>query len=162
MLVFLRPGAAQSRLVRGLVIAWVAQNVMLVASSALRTIDYVEAYGLTQLRISALIWMGLVGLGLVLICVRLVREKSASWNVRHAREATGDPRHPSLDLVLLRELGPAALVPLSELAARPLPPALAAEVQAAQREAQAELAARRAHWRTWTGAGSGDWMRRPH
>ena len=181
VLVFLRPGAAQSRAVRWLVIAWVAQNLLLVASSALRTLDYVEAYGLTQLRISALIWMGLVGLGLVLICVRLVREKSASWligtnaaalavvltavavadigsvaagwNVRHAREATGDPRDPSLDLVHLRELGPAGLVPLSELARRPLPPALAAEVQAAQRRTQAELAARQAHWRTWTWRG---------
>lgn len=181
VLVFLRPGSAQSRAVRWLVIAWVAQNLLLVASSALRTLDYVEAYGLTQLRISALIWMGLVGLGLVLICVRLVREKSASWliganaaalaavltavaiadigsvaaswNVRHAREATGDPRHPSLDVVHLRELGPAALVPLSELARRPLAAALAAEVQAAQREAQADLAARQAHWRTWTWRG---------
>ena len=181
VLVFLRPGSAQSRAVRWLVIAWVAQNLLLVASSALRTLDYVEAYGLTQLRISALIWMALVGLGLVLICVRLVREKSASWliganaaalavvltavavadigsvaaswNVRHAREATGDPRDPSLDLVHLRALGPAALVPLSELSNRPLPPVLAAEVRAAQRRTQAELAAHQAHWRTWTWRG---------
>ena len=181
VLVFLRPGAAQSQAVRRLVIAWVGQNLLLVASSALRTIDYVAAYGLTQLRISALIWMGLVALGLVLICVRLVRGKSASWliganagalaavltavsiidigaaaaswNVRHAREATRDPRDPSLDLRHLRELGPAALVPLTQLAGQPLPPALAAQVQAAQREARADLAARQAHWRTWTWRG---------
>ena len=181
VLVFLRPGAAQSRAVRGLVIAWVGQNLMLVASSALRTLDYVAAYGLTQLRISALIWMALVALGLVLICVRLVRDKSASWlvganaaalaavlsavaitdigavaaawNVRHAREVTGDLRDPSLDVVHLRELGPAALVPLTELAGRPLAPTLAAEVHAAQQVTRAELAARQAHWRTWTWRG---------
>ncbi len=181
VLVFLRPGAAQSRAVRWLVIAWVGQNLMLVASSALRTLDYVAAYGLTQLRISALIWMALVALGLVLICVRLVRDKSASWlvganaaalavvlsavaiadigavaaawNVRHAREVTGDLRDPSLDVVHLRELGPAALVPLTELAGRPLAPTLAAEVHAAQQATRAELAARQAHWRTWTWRG---------
>ena len=181
VLVFLRPGAAQSRAVRWLVIAWVGQNLMLVASSALRTLDYVAAYGLTQLRISALIWMALVALGLVLICVRLVRDKSASWlvganaaalavvlsavaiadigavaaawNVRHAREVTGDLRDPSLDVAHLRELGPAALVPLTELAGRPLAPTLAAEVHAAQQATRAELAARQAHWRTWTWRG---------
>ena len=181
VLAFLRPGAAQSRAVRGLVIAWVGQNLMLVASSALRTLDYVAAYGLTQLRISALIWMALVALGLVLICVRLVREKSASWlvgvnaaalaavlsavaitdigavaaawNVRHAREVTGDPRDPSLDVVYLRELGPAALVPLARLTAEPLAAPTAAEARAARRLVEAELAARQAHWRTWTWRG---------
>ena len=51
VLAFLRPGAAQSRAVRWLVIAWFGQNLMMVASSALRTLDYVAAYGLTQLRI---------------------------------------------------------------------------------------------------------------
>lgn len=181
VLVFLRPGSAQSRAVRWLVIAWVGQNLMLVASSALRTIDYVEAYGLTQLRIAALAWMALVAVGLVLICVRLMREKSASWligtntaamalvltviaaadigavaaawNVRHAREVTGVASDPSLDAPYLRELGPAALLPLVELNGRPLPPELAAEVDGARKAAQIELTARQSHWRTWTWRG---------
>lgn len=181
VLVFLRPGSAQSRAVRWLVIAWVAQNLMLVASSALRTIDYVEAYGLTQLRIAALAWMALVAVGLVLICVRLMREKSASWligtntaamalvltivavadigavaaawNVRHAREATGVAGDPQLDLPYLRQLGPAALLPLVELSQGPLPPGLAAQVHAARMEAQLDLAVRQMSWRTWTWRG---------
>jgi hypothetical protein len=70
VLVTLRPGSptAQSPLVRRLVYAWIAQNVLLVASTMLRTLDYVEAYSLTRLRIAALIWMALVAIGLVLIC----------------------------------------------------------------------------------------------
>jgi hypothetical protein len=179
VLVFLRPGAAQSRVVRWLVIAWVAQNLMLVASSALRTVDYVEAYGLTQLRISALAWMGLVGIGLVLICVRLIAGRSANWligtntaamavvltavavvdigavaaawNVRHAREVTGRAGAPRLDLCHLRELGPAALLPLAELEARNgKPEKLALAVSAARAAALKELEIRQADWRTWT------------
>lgn len=181
VLVFLRPGSAQAPAVRWLVIAWVGQNLMLVASSALRTIDYVEAYGLTQLRIAALAWMALVAVGLVLICVRLMRGRSASWligtnalamglvlsavavadigaaaaawNVRHAREVTGVASDPSLDLPYLRELGSAALVPLVELTQRPLPPELAAQARGARMTAQLDLAARQSHWRTWTWRG---------
>jgi len=182
VLVFLRPGAAESRAVRWLVIAWVAQNLMLVASSALRTVDYVEAYGLTELRICALAWMGLVGVGLVLICVRLIAGRSASWligantaamaavltavavadigavaaawNVRHAREITGRAGAPRLDLCHLRELGPAALLPLARLEALPgKPEKLALAVSAARAAALKELEIRQANWRTWTWRG---------
>src|SRR3990167_2584670 len=46
VLVFLRPGSATAanRPVRILVTVWVAQNLFLVASTALRTIDYLQAY----------------------------------------------------------------------------------------------------------------------
>ena len=56
VLVVFRPGTqgAQSRTARRLVMLWVAQNVLLVASSILRTIDYIQAYSLTVLRIAAL------------------------------------------------------------------------------------------------------------
>ena len=181
VLVFLRPGSAQSRPVRWLVIAWVGQNLMLVASSALRTFDYVEAYGLTQLRIAAVAWMALVGVGLVLICVRLMRGKSAgwligantlamglvlsavavadigavaaAWNVRHAREVTGVASDPKLDVDYLERLGPAALLPLAELGGRPLPSALAGQVRAAGWTALEDLEARQSDWLSWTWRG---------
>jgi hypothetical protein len=114
----------------------------------LRTFDYIEAYSLTRLRIAALLWMALVAIGLVLICVRLWRRKSAAWlinanlgfallalsacslvdlgavaaawNVRHAREAGG--RGVRLDLCYLNALGPSALLPLIELESRPIAP----------------------------------------
>jgi len=143
VLVTLRPGSstAANPLIRRLVALWIAQNVVLVASSALRTLDYVDAYSLTRLRIAALLWMGLVAVGLVLILWRMLKGKSAgwlinanlasaglllsavclvdlgavaaSWNARHASEIDGDGA--ALDLCYLRELGGSALLPLARL-----------------------------------------------
>jgi hypothetical protein len=146
VLVALRPGSTTAAVpaIRRLVVLWIAQNVFLVASSILRTIDYIEVYSLTGLRIAALIWMALVALGLVLIVVRMLRGHSAawlinanaaaallvlggctvvdfgsvaaSWNVRHAREAGG--KGAALDLCYLGGLGPSALTSLVALERR--------------------------------------------
>jgi hypothetical protein len=146
VLIALRPGSqtAQSPLVRALVMSWIAQNLLLVASAALRTWDYVEAYDLTQLRISALLWMGLVAIGLVLVLWRMLGNKSAAWlinanlatsgallfalcfidlgevaarwNVQHAREIDGTGA--KLDWCYLNQLDDSALIPLAELEQR--------------------------------------------
>jgi hypothetical protein len=146
VLVTLRPGSttAEVPLIRRLVVVWIAQNIVLVGSSILRTVDYVEAYSLTGLRIAALAWMVLVGFGLGAICWRLLRGRSAAWlininlaaalmaltvasfvnfgamaaqwNVRHAREVGG--AGVRLDLCYLNRLGPSALLPLIELEGR--------------------------------------------
>ena len=145
VLVALRPGSptAMHRPVRPLVLLWIAQNLVLVASAALRTWDYVEAYDLTRFRLAALLWMGLVAAGLVLLVVRIVQARSAAWlinanllttgivlfalcfvdlgtiaarwNLAHAREidGTGAP----LDWCYLGELGQTALVPLARFEA---------------------------------------------
>ncbi len=143
VLIALRPGSqtAQNRLVRNLVMVWIGQNLFLVGSAALRTWDYVESYDLTPLRISALLWMGLVAIGLVLVLVRMLHNKSAGWlinanlatsgvllftlcfvdlgevaarwNVQHAREIDGTGA--KLDLCYLDQLGDSALLPLTEL-----------------------------------------------
>ena len=73
---------AVSRLVRGLIYLWIAQNVVLVVSSILRLDLYVEIYSLTRLRMAAFIWMGLVVVGLVLIVVRVMRDKDNHWLLR--------------------------------------------------------------------------------
>ncbi|MBC8038526.1 MAG: DUF4173 domain-containing protein [Rhizobiales bacterium] len=65
--------------VRGLVYFWIIQNVLLVASSVARTLDYVEAYGMTLLRLSGLIWMALVAAGLLLIAARVIGRRSNLW-----------------------------------------------------------------------------------
>lgn len=149
VLVALRPGSstAASPLARGLVTAWIAQNLVLVASAAWRTWDYVLAYDLTRLRIAALLWMALVALGLVLVLYRMLKGKTASWlinanlvtsgalltavcfvdlgavaaqwNVRHAREIDG--KGAGMDLCYLGGLGDSALLPLLELDQRKLP-----------------------------------------
>jgi len=81
MVVALWPGSrtAQSPAVRGLVYAWILQNVFLVASSAARTVDYVSAYGLTELRLAGLVWMGLVAIGLQLIGIRIFSARGNRW-----------------------------------------------------------------------------------
>jgi hypothetical protein len=183
VLVTLRPGSATaaSRPIRLLVTLWIAQNLLLVASTMLRTFDYIEAYSLTELRIAALVWMGLVAIGLALICYRLLRGKSgawlinanlaaalvvltagasvdfgrtaAAWNVRHAREVGGRGAH--LDLCYLHALGPSALLPLIELEGRPLPAELRERVAWLRSRAMANLAERQGDWHGWTWRNSG-------
>jgi hypothetical protein len=149
VLVALRPGSTTAGIpaVRWLVGLWIVQNLFLVFNAALRTVDYVEAYSLTLLRISALLWMALVAVGLVLVLWRMLANKSAAWlintnlaamgllltaacfvdlgavaaqwNVRHAREVDGDGAE--LDLCYLYGLGGSALLPLIELEQQELP-----------------------------------------
>lgn len=164
VLVTLRPGSqtAASPLVRRLVLLWIVQNLVLVASAMLRLYDYIDAYSLTRLRIAALAWMVLVAAGLGLIGWRLLKEKSATWlinancaaaavllcgyafvdtgtvaaqwNVRQAREVDGTGA--GVDLCYLAELGTSALLPLIALENRPLDPALAARVKTLRQQVQ--------------------------
>lgn len=66
-------------LLRGLLIAWVIQNIALVVSSLVRLDLYVDIYGLTRLRMAAAIWMGLVAVGLVLIVWQVWRGHRSAW-----------------------------------------------------------------------------------
>ena len=136
-LVAVKPGAADTepRLVRPLVYLFVAQNIVLVASSIFRLKLYVETYLLTYWRITAFVWMLLVALGLVFILARIALERSNEWlvrinltalaaafylcsltnlaalisdyNVAHSREARGNGVW--LDTCYLASLGPQAL-----------------------------------------------------
>ncbi|PVM72715.1 DUF4153 domain-containing protein [Caulobacter radicis] len=181
VLVALAPGSATARStwLRRLVVLWVAQNLFLVASSILRTTDYIEAYGLTRLRIAALIWMALVGVGLALICWRMLRGRSgawlvnanvaatavvlaacavvdigaiaADWNARHAKEVGGPAT--ALDVCYLERLGDSSVVSLSRLRARPLPQPLAARVAWSRALLLEDLSRRQADWRSWTWRG---------
>jgi hypothetical protein len=75
-------GLKHDRLIRGLIYAWLFQNLVLVASSMWRTQIYVADYGHTYLRLAALLWMGLVLAGLVLIVVRIVLDRPSSWLIK--------------------------------------------------------------------------------
>lgn len=74
-----RPYAAESRLVRGLLLAWIAQNVLLVISALYRLQAYVAAYGLTYLRAYAAIWMAMVAVGLALVAWQVLRGRENGW-----------------------------------------------------------------------------------
>lgn len=180
VIVTLRPGSSTAAvpMIRRLVVLWIAQNIVLVGSSILRLLDYVEAYSLTILRISALAWMLLVAVGLMLICWRLLKAKSASWlinaniaaaavlltlasfvdlgnvaawwNIRHARDAGGTGA--ALDLCYLSELGSSSLLPLIELERNPnLKPAFRERVQAVRDDIHRQLRSQMVHGWTMRG-----------
>lgn len=137
VLAAMRPGgpAEQSKVIRPLVYLWVAQNVLLVASSILRLDLYVQIYLLTYWRVAAFIWMLLVALGLLLIVARIALQRSNEWlihvnlialtatlyicsminfaaiiadyNVGHSREAAA--KGVQIDMNYLVQLGPQAL-----------------------------------------------------
>ena len=79
----LQPGSRSeaSAPVRWLVYLWTIQNVFLVASSVKRTLSYVDAHGMTLWRLSGLIWMGLVAVGLIFIVARVITRRSNPWLV---------------------------------------------------------------------------------
>ena len=182
VLVALRPGnrGAGNRMVRRLVTLWIAQNVLLVASSVLRTLDYVDAYGMTILRLSALAWMALVGWGLLAIGWRLLRGRSAAWLINanalaatlvltlasmidlgasaaawNARTAlTRERAGPPLDLCYMASLGPSSLISLARLERHATSPTLRDAIASLRLDAQYDLAARQAAWRSWTPRGA--------
>jgi hypothetical protein len=70
---------AETASVRQLVYVWIFQNMLLVASSAKRTLAYIDDYGMSEWRLSGLVWMGLVGFGLASICWHVLRRRSNRW-----------------------------------------------------------------------------------
>lgn len=70
---------AKSVTVQRLVYLWMGQNLLLLGSSAKRTLSYVNAYGWTEWRLAGLIWMGLVGFGLATIIWRVWLTRDNKW-----------------------------------------------------------------------------------
>ena len=161
-----------------LVTLWVAQNIFLVFSAIDRTVSYVEVYSLTYLRIAALIWMGLVALGLALILARIFLQRTNIWlvntnmlalfavlyaccftnfdrviadyNVRHAREVTGEGA--GLDLYYMRFLGPDAVPALRWFQSHAtLSPSRAQDAERMADKIAKEIETEtQANWRAWT------------
>jgi hypothetical protein len=69
---------------RGLLVLWVLQNLLLVASSGLRLDLYVQSYGLTHLRVAAVVWMTLTGAGLLLMLWQIIRHLPVVWMLSRA------------------------------------------------------------------------------
>lgn len=74
-----RPFAAEDLRLRGLLLLWLAQNVALTLSALLRLDLYVDAFGLTYLRVHAGIWMVLVAAGLGLTAWQVWRGLPNRW-----------------------------------------------------------------------------------
>jgi len=163
----------RSPLLRGLVLLWIAQNILLCFSSILRLDLYVEVYSLTELRVAAGIWMGLVAIGLFLILLRILLHRSNEWlialssatlvvtlyaaalidipafiarfNVTHSREISGEG--VVLDLDYLSTLGPAVIPALDAyLASLPAD----GDVRRVREALQWQHIGRSRDWRSWT------------
>lgn len=74
-----RPVAAEDRRLRWLLLLWLAQNVALTLSALMRLDLYVDAFGLTYLRVHAGIWMALVAAGLALTGWQVWRGLPNRW-----------------------------------------------------------------------------------
>jgi len=174
VLAAMRPGgpARDVKVIRPLVYLFVAQNILLVASSILRLDLYVQIYLLTYWRVAAFIWMLVVALGLVLIVARIALERPNSWliranlialtavlyacaltnfatiiatyNVSHSREAAG--KGVTIDMTYLFQLGPQALPAIDRALRLRVPD----PVLAARRDHLAdEQVKRMTSWRAW-------------
>lgn len=143
VLAVFRPGgiAQRSKLAVWLVLFWIVQNIVLVASAAWRLQAYVEVYTLTRLRIAAGVWMLMVAGCLALLLWRIARSRDNNWltawamgwgiavlwvcsfvpfdpmiahyNVRNCKEMGGEAG--AIDIAYLEELGPDALPALTHL-----------------------------------------------
>lgn len=168
----------RSKLIRGLVHFWIGQNILLCISSILRLDLYVEVYSLTELRIAAGVWMGLVAVGLLLIFLRILLNKSNEWliasnlvvlitviyvsalidfqaliarfNVEHSFEMTNQGM--PLDTRYLLSLGPSALPALDHyIAALPVGEiAKMHEAQVVRGMLAGNVDLRSRDWRSWT------------
>ena len=70
---------AQRRELKALAFVWIAQNLFLILSVALRIKYYIVAYELTVARLGVIIFLILVASGFVLLTIKIIREKSLSW-----------------------------------------------------------------------------------
>ncbi len=75
-------GTTTWRAARWLCCVWIGQNILLMSGAAYRLSLYVEAYSLTRWRIAAIIWMGLVAIGLALLTWRIIRNLDNRWLVQ--------------------------------------------------------------------------------
>ena len=74
-----RPFLGEHRAIRPLLLLWIAQNMVLCGAAMLRLDHYIDAFGLTYLRVYALIWIGLVAAGLGLVFWQVIRHRSNLW-----------------------------------------------------------------------------------
>lgn len=177
VLTVMSPGGPGERspVIRRLVYLWIGQNVLLVISAILRLDLYVAAYSLTLVRAAALVWMGLVAGGLVLIVARIALRRSNGWllaanaalltlvlyvcafanlaalisdyNVAHSRHLGGGGG--AFDLAYAMRLGPDALPAVDRYIAVAAGPTRAAAIHWRVQAAR-ETARTMQDWRAWS------------
>ncbi len=179
VMIALRPGSETETLpvIRRLVFLWIGQNILLVFSSIWRMHLYVEEYSLTYLRYAALIWMGLVAMGLGWIVCRIVWRKSNLWlansnattllvvlyicsfsdtgrmiaqyNVEHCWEVSQEGQY--LDIDYLESIGPASISALKRYRDHgKLAPYRKKKIRKLEARFSGTLSKNLADWHSWT------------
>jgi hypothetical protein len=64
---------------RFLALLWIAQNLFLILSVALRLKSYIEAYDMTVARLGLILFLLLVALGYALLTLKILQDRSLSW-----------------------------------------------------------------------------------
>ncbi|WP_299609020.1 DUF4153 domain-containing protein [uncultured Tateyamaria sp.] len=77
--VLARPYLAGRPVLRWLMLIWLLQTLALVVASVWRLDIYVDAFGLTRLRLAAYVWMGLVAVGLCIVVWQIWQDRQAAW-----------------------------------------------------------------------------------
>jgi hypothetical protein len=67
------------RFLRWLAFAWIAQNLFLLVSVALRLKLYIETYGMSVERLGVILFLVLVATGYVLLTIKIIQDRSLSW-----------------------------------------------------------------------------------
>ncbi|MFA7237284.1 MAG: DUF4173 domain-containing protein [Phycisphaeraceae bacterium] len=177
LVAFRKSGPAQtSAVARRLVYLWLAQNVWLMVSSIRRLSLYIDVFALSRWRIAAAVWMGVVGLALMLTVLRIILNRDNAWlvrvnavaalavcivcmfipfdriiadfNVRHCREMnTGEV---ALDVPYLQHLGPSSLPALLWFADQNADMFKRNQARHAADALQTDLRQTLADWRGWT------------
>jgi hypothetical protein len=70
---------SRNRILKGLGLVWITQNLFLLLSVALRLKLYIEAYDMTVLRLSVIIFLALVGIGYLLLTIKILLDRSLAW-----------------------------------------------------------------------------------
>lgn len=158
------------RLLTALVGLFLLLNLAQIVSAVTRLAFYVDRFALTQWRLAAFLWMGLVAIGLMLIFARLMLGHSKGWlvranvlaaavviwgalvadtnafiadyNVGHSLAANG----PELDETYLCSLGVSALPAMERLR---MQDRLGPEGRSCQLALRSRLSARSDDWRSW-------------
>jgi hypothetical protein len=180
VLVAFREGQAREplRRARKLVIVWLLQNVFLTVSAGWRLWLYVDEFMLTRLRVATIIWLVLVAIGLLLIGLRIIQDRSNRWlvnvnftilvatlylccfinfdgliatyNVRHCQTIRPDGREVHVEYLV--HLGTSSIPALDWLIAETPDPRLRERLIDARDTLADRLESRQADWRTWTAA----------
>jgi hypothetical protein len=67
-----------SKILKALILIWVIQNLVMLFSTVCRNEIYIESYNYTYRRIGVYVWLLLSAIGLIIVSIKIIKEKS-NW-----------------------------------------------------------------------------------